>query len=155
MTAEDYISSLKMRPHPEGGYFIETCRSLIPFQDEQSVSSSILFLLHEKEVDVLHRLQEDEYWIFQDGGPLQLVMIDLDDNLQIVTLGKDVNHGEKLIYRVPKGYIFGSIGGKGFSLVTCLVTPEYLDEHFELFNRDDLIKRYPQFKKIITDMTRI
>lgn len=150
---ETYIKLLNMIPHPEGGYFAETYLSNDKVNDTP-LYSSIYFLLHQGDVSHLHRLQEDELWYYHDGNSLDIVMIDETGKLNIVSLGKNVEEGDVLQYLVPKGCIFGSMmKNEGYSLVGCMVSPAFSYEHFELFTRSELLKKYPEHTSIITKLT--
>ncbi|MDD4001322.1 MAG: cupin domain-containing protein, partial [Bacteroidales bacterium] len=42
---------------------------------------------------------------------------------------------------------------KGFSLVSCAVSPEFSFNNFELAKREELLKEYPQYQSIINKLT--
>lgn len=153
MNSEEYIRLLNMQPHPEGGYFVQT------YLSEDNVNntalySSIIFLLRTNEVSHFHQLLEDELWYYHDGESLDIVEITPTGKLVITSLGKNVNKGEKLQYLVKKGSIFGSIMKKdGFSVVGCMVSPAFKYEHFKLFSRKELLLKYPQYEKVIKELT--
>ncbi|MCI5745798.1 MAG: cupin domain-containing protein [Erysipelotrichaceae bacterium] len=153
MNCNDYIEKLNMKPHPEGGYFLQTYLSDDKIGNQQ-LFSSIIFLLKTGEVSHFHRLKEDELWYFHDGESLDIVEITIDGKLVITSLGKHIDKGEKLQYLVKKGSIFGSImKNDGYSVVGCMVSLSFTYEHFELLKRSELIKLYPQYEKIIIQLT--
>ena len=56
---------------------------------------------------------------------------------------------------VPKGMIFGSaMEEEGFSLVGCMVSPCFKYEEFELFDRKELLEKYPEHREVILRLTR-
>ena len=79
MNKEEIIKRFKMIPHIEGGYFKETYRSSINYKSNQTLYSSILFLLGENDISHLHILKEDELWYYQGGD--DCTIIELDENL--------------------------------------------------------------------------
>lgn len=155
-TAEYYIEKLHMEPHVEGGYFKECLLSedTIP-GSERNLWSSIYFLLCKDEVSNLHKLESDEVWYFHDGAALTIYMISPDGVLSAPKLGLDVEKGELPQIVVPKGYIFGAaMENEGYSLVGCMVSPCFLYQEFCLVGRDELIRRYPQYRDVIMRLTR-
>lgn len=153
MTSDEYVRLLNMKPHPEGGYFVETFLSE-DFIKKTPLYSSIIFLLHTGEVSHFHRLKEDELWYYHDGESIEIVEITDDGKLITTSLGKNIQNGEKLQHLVKKGSIFGSIMKKpGFSIVGCMVSPAFSYEHFELFSRKELLLKYPQYQEIIKELT--
>lgn len=146
--AENYRITLNMEPHPEGGYFKEI------YAESSGQYSSILFLLCLDDVSHFHRLQEDEIWYHHDGDPLDIYEISPEGKLSVITLGKNVNDGEKLQYMVPKGSVFGAKLEKGsFALVSCMVSPAFTYEHFEILKRSSLLVQYPQYALEIEMLT--
>ena len=82
-------------------------------------------------------------------------MITPDGELITQDLGLEIEKGQKPQILVPKGYIFGSaMHNEGYSLVGCMVSPGFTFEDFELFERNDLLKIYPEHEKIIKKLTR-
>ena len=61
---EEIIKKLKMIPHPEGGYFIES------FRDKEKNVSLIYYLLKKNQRSHWHRLKKNEILHFYDGDPL-------------------------------------------------------------------------------------
>ena len=69
-----------------------------------------------------------------------------------VKIGPDVKKGQLLSWTVPAGTIFGSTVKSGYALVSCVVTPAFTFEDFELFTQEQLIKHYPHLEKIIKQL---
>ncbi|MEZ6012878.1 MAG: cupin domain-containing protein [Hyphomonas sp.] len=69
--AREIIRLLNMAPHPEGGHYVETFQ---PRRRRVSARPSTLihFLLQADEVSAWHRVDADEIWLWQAGGPLAL-----------------------------------------------------------------------------------
>ena len=158
------IERYRLRPHPEGGLFAATYRSvgLIPeaalpveFAGNRSFSTAIVFLLMGNDFSALHRLRQDEIWHFYLGGPLRLVMISPDGEFSETTLGRDVAAGDVVQAVVPAGYWFGAKPTEGalFSFVGCTVAPGFDFADFELATRSDLLTRFPDLDTIILEFT--
>ncbi|MBJ8325840.1 cupin domain-containing protein [Streptococcus pacificus] len=156
-SAVEWVKLLEMTAHPEGGYFREVEKSQDKIQikgKERSLFTSIYFLLEKENPSHFHRLTADEIWYYHDGQPLTVHMITPDGNYKTATLGLDVAKGQVLQYRVSKGTIFGSTVEEGFSLVSCMVSPGFEFEDFELFSYQELITHYPEHDSIIKQLTK-
>lgn len=162
-TANYFIKNLQLEPHPEGGYFSSSHASdqnIMPSNinymqnGQRQLWTSIYFLLRYGEVSKLHRLKSDELWYFHSGMPLTIYMISPQGQLYIEKLGINIPGGEKPQVLVPRNYIFGAIiDTQGYSLVGCMVSPGFDYKDFELLNRDDLLRTYPQHKDTIIRLT--
>lgn len=150
-----WIEHLDMEEHPEGGYFKEVLKSakVIRLDDKRKRAyySSIYFLLNDQSPSHFHRLKDDELWFFHEGEALSVHVILENGEYLIHRLGLDLQAGEKPQIMVPGGSIFGSSVGKdkAYSLVSCVVSPAFDFQDFELFTQDELLKIYPQHKTII------
>ncbi|WP_069998923.1 cupin domain-containing protein [Cellulosilyticum sp. I15G10I2] len=148
-TASYFIDKLEMMPHIEGGYYKEC------FVSDIGAWSSIYFLLEQGEVSHFHRLQSDELWYYHAGSALTIYMIDARGELIEQQLGLDIAKGEMPQVLVPRGSIFGSAQNEeGFSLVGCMVAPGFTFEGFELFEREELMQKYPEYQEVIMKLTR-
>ena len=81
MTAEEIITRLGLKPHPEGGHFVETFRA--------PESTAIYFLLKADERSHWHRVNADETWHHYAGAPLELSMSDDGHTVRHLRLGTD------------------------------------------------------------------
>lgn len=169
MTAQDYIRSLALQPHPEGGYFAETYRSpeiitsdALPsrFGGDRVFSTAIYFLLEQGDISRLHRIASDEIWHFYAGGPLEIFVISPDATLSIIRLGNRPDRGEVFQAVVPAGCWFGSrpvvettLVDADFSLVGCTVAPGFDFADFELAGRENLLATFPQHRALIEQLT--
>jgi len=168
MTAADYIASLNLTPHPEGGYYAETYQATetilhdaLPgrFGGDRPYSTAIYFLLENHNRSVLHRIQSDEVWHFYAGGPLNVYVIEpTSGTLSTIRLGNVPERGEVFQAVVPAGCWFGSkpIGDTAaphFSLVGCTVAPGFDFTEFELADKALMLARFPQHEAIIDLLT--
>lgn len=129
--AAEVIAALALRPHPEGGYFRETWRD-VAADGGRGVGTAILFLLAAGQTSHWHRIDADELWIWNAGGPLRL---DLSADAKAVRahrLGPDLRARESLHLRVPRTVWQSATPLAAWSLVTCTVAPAFRFEGFEL-----------------------
>lgn len=79
--ARELIETLKLEPHPEGGFYREIYRSAAIVhpqgsQQTRSAATTIYFLLTEGGHSRWHRVASDEIWHLYEGGPLELLLAD-------------------------------------------------------------------------------
>ena len=164
--AQYYVDKLKMNPHPEGGWYIETYRSPetvlkahLPtrFTGERNYSTAIYFLLESPQFSAFHRMKSDELWHFYAGRPLNVYVIDLSGSLEVMKLGADLDNGETFQTVVKAGCWFASRPAEqnSFSLVACTVAPGFDFADFELAKGEELTKKFPQHKDLIQQLCRI
>jgi len=153
MKKQEIINNLNLTKHIEGGWFKEVYESHVKHMGKP-ILTSIYFLLDEENFSAYHQLTSDELWYFHEGDTLHISMIDLKGELHDIKLGRNLENGEYLFYRVPKGWIFGSYVEKGFSLVSCAVAPGFTYDDFKLFKQKELMAKYPLHKAWIKKLTR-
>lgn len=164
LSADEWIEHLDLTAHPEGGYYKQVYKAdesiskeALPkrFIADRVFSTSIYFLLKDDEVSRFHRILSDELWFFHAGSALSVYIILDTGELQSFTLGSNSSAGEVFQAVVPAGCWFGAALDvkTSFALVSCVVAPGFEFEDFELANREDLLKVYPQHKNLIHKLT--
>jgi predicted cupin superfamily sugar epimerase len=164
--ASYWVEKYSLLPHPEGGYYAETYRSVekierqaLPdrFPGDRSFSTGIYFLLEGSQFSAFHRIKSDEMWHFYAGEALDIFVIDTETgNLEVIKLGNDPEREEVFQALVPAGAWFASrpCQGSSYALVGCTVSPGFDFQDFEMADREELTKQYPQHHKLIQEMTR-
>jgi hypothetical protein len=164
-SAHFWINSLKLKRHPEGGYFRETYRAAesIPatalpnrFQGSRQFSTAIYYLLQSEDFSALHRLTSDEIWHYYGGSPLDIHIIDPSGCYSKPRLGNDPTKDQSFQVVVEAGCWFGAtvaIPGS-YTLAGCSVAPGFDFADFELAHSRPLITRYPEHKNLIERLTR-
>ncbi|MCB2208971.1 MAG: cupin domain-containing protein [Bacteroidetes bacterium] len=158
------ISALELEPHPEGGYFKETYRSLgeikkenlgLDYKGKRNYSTCIYFLITSDNFSAFHRIKQDEIWHFYDGSPIRLHIISESGIHTDHVIGCDLDKGETPQYIVPGGCWFGAevIIKNAYSLVGCTVSPGFSFEDFEIKTRKELISLFPVHEEIISKLT--
>jgi len=149
MSWKSLVETLKLQPHPEGGFYRETYRAAGKTGD-RNYSTAIYYLLPAGAVSRLHRIKSDELFHFYLGGPMTLVELGPKGEVETVTLGQDVAAGQRLQHVVPAGKWFGGFcAGGDFSLVGCTVAPGFDFADFELGDKAALLARYPGARDLI------
>ena len=163
-TADDWVARLHLQPHPEGGYYAETYRSLekvaamhLParYGGDRSFATGIYFLVRGGTFSALHRIQSDEMWHFYSGSRLTVYIIHPGGRLEKIHLGPDFATGETFQAVVPAGCWFGSKvhDVDSYALVGCTVAPGFDFADFELADRSGLTRQYPQHASVIQELT--
>jgi len=162
--ANFWIRKLKLKKHPEGGYYRETYRSdeTIPttalptrYKGKRAFSTSILFLLKGKEVSRLHRLKSDETWHFYAGSPLTMHVIAPNGKYSAIKLGPAPDLNQSFQYTIKRNHWFGATvdNPAGFSLVACTVSPGFDFADFELGSRRKLLTAFPRHRTMIIKLS--
>lgn len=163
--AQYWIKHLKLKRHPEGGYYAELFRSetkipkeVLPdhYSGDRSVATQIYFLVDKAGFSAFHRLDSDELWHFYQGNPLLLHLIHEDGSYEQIKLGSDFEAGESFYARVAAGVYFAAEveNEDEYALVGCTMAPGFDFEGFELPKADTLIEQCPQHGELIKRLTR-
>lgn len=133
--ASQLITSLNLKPHPEGGHYAEVFRSSQRVQTprgERSALTTIDFLLRHGEFSAWHRVLSDEVWHLLGGGPLHLhVLMPDTDRIETMELGPGLRR-----YVVPAGAWQAAEPAGEFAYVGASVGPGFEFADFCL-GRDD------------------
>lgn len=152
-SANEWITTLNLEPHPEGGFYKRTFASddYTALDDDRLLYTSIYFLLRSGEISHFHRLQSDELWYFHAGSSLHIHMIDKQGKYTIKKLGLNPDLAEVPQVLVPKNTIFGSSveAGGDYGLAGCMVSPGFDFADFKLFTQQELLAHYPEHREII------
>ena len=163
MNSHDWITKLDLLPHPEGGFYRETYRSMemIPedilqgFPSARNICTAIYFLLSYGKISAFHRILSDELWFFHAGSSLLIYQLDDKKGLQTHRLGLNLEKGDLPQITIPAYSWFGSEveDSDSFSLVSCTVAPGFDFMDFEMADREKLIKEYPKHQTVIERLT--
>ena len=133
--AAELLNLLGMRPHPEGGHYVELFRSphsveVLERKVHRAAITAIYFLLLTGEFSRWHRVMSDELWHYHEGDAIELVLFD-QHGLRRVRLGP-VSHETRPTVIVPAGtWQTGRTTGS-YSLITCTVGPGFEFADFTL-----------------------
>jgi hypothetical protein len=131
-SADEVIEVLRLRPHPEGGWYAETWRAPAD-PGERPASSAILYLLRSGERSHWHRVDADEIWQFSAGDALEVAIArDEASAVERHRLGADFAAGDVPQVVVPAGAWQAAQPLGDWSLVGCIVAPAFSFDGFEL-----------------------
>ncbi len=150
MNKHDWIATLSLVEHVEGGYFSESYRATEAMAtprvgSERSVMTSIYYLLtDDRPIDHLHKNQSDIVHYFQAGSPITYILVDLDGRLHRVKLGLDIAQGEVLQLIVPGGYWKAAVLETGeYGLLGEAVAPGFDYRDMTIAKADDISAQLP------------
>lgn len=123
-TADEIIARLGLKPHPEGGHFVETFRA--------PEGTAIYFLLKAGERSHWHKVNADEIWHHYAGAPLELSTSADGHAVRHLRLGTDLGVGEQPQAVVPRHVWQAARSLGAWTLVGCTVSPAFDYAGFEL-----------------------
>lgn len=160
--ARKYIKKLRLKKHPEGGYYREVYRSgekILPahlpkrYKTSRNFSTSIYFLLEGKQFSTFHLLQSDELWHFYDGSDLMIYIINPEGELITRKLGNSDDTEFQIVIKKHCWFAVEVCNKKSFSLFGCTVSPGFEFEDFKLGKRELLLKKFPDYGELIKRLT--
>lgn len=165
LDAEQIIEMFSMRPlEPEGGHYVETFRAEESVAADvqsglsgakKSLYTSILYLLTPDAQSMLHRLPSDEIYHFYMGDPVNLLLLHPSGQVELLTLGHNLQAGERVQIRVPRGVWQGALlrDGGTFALLGTTMAPGFDRSDYEAGNRQELTDCFPGFADLIARLT--
>jgi len=122
----------------------------------RSISTLIYYLLDGEQFSAFHKVKHDEIWHFYKGSSVSLYILTDSENFLNIQIGNDLKNNENIQYVIKGNTWFGAeINDKSFySLMGCSVSPGFDFRDFELGERYNLKKLYPQHEFIINKLTR-
>jgi predicted cupin superfamily sugar epimerase len=131
LEAAEIVRLLGMRPHPEGGHFVETFRDPEP-AGGRSHGTAIYYLLEIGERSHWHRVDATEIWHWYAGAPLALGLSEDGRTSRTIALGPDLAGGQRPQVVVPAGTWQSAETLGRWTLVGCTVAPGFEFAGFEL-----------------------
>ena len=133
--ARELLNTLGMRPHPEGGHYVELFRSsqwiqVLDRKVERSALTAIYFLLAAGEFSRWHRVVSDEIWHYHEGDTIELLLFD-DRGLRRVQLGPVAGETRPTVV-VPGGTWQAARTTGAYTLSGCTVGPGFEFADFSL-----------------------
>jgi predicted cupin superfamily sugar epimerase len=133
LTADEVITQLALRAHPEGGWFRETFRDA-QLTAGRAASTAIYYLLAEGQRSHWHRVMDaPEVWHFHAGAALELRVAPFAGGpAEIIALGAALKAGQQpqAVVRAGDWQSARSLGA--WTLVGCTVAPGFDFSAFEM-----------------------
>ena len=131
-----------MATHQENGTFIET--HYVNQTDGRAASGSMYYYIAPGEKSQFHRIDCDEYWCYNAGDSLELWIIDPDGGIRQCRLG--IEEGCEPTVYLKQGVIFAAkhyVNCEDGTFLTCITVPRFSYDGFEMFDRETILKLYP------------
>ena len=138
VSADHIIDDLDLAPHPEGGAFRQTWAApetvTLPDGRVRPTATLIYFRLLAGESSAWHRVTSDEIWLAHTG----VVALQLGGagaapvEAETVAVGVDIGAGQVPQAVVPAGVWQRTVPSSADALVSCLVSPGFDFDDFEL-----------------------
>lgn len=144
----EILASYDWFDHPDGPKFVETHR------DECRSSGHWLFL--PGVFSSFHKvLNNEELWLIHTGR-LLVHVLDPDGAHHILRLGTDFAAGERPAVAVPAGYWQAAEIPENtpFAFGTNVCAPSFSYEEFNIANREELLRDFPNHKDLIIQLTK-
>jgi predicted cupin superfamily sugar epimerase len=126
--AVELLSILGMRPHPEGGHYVELFKSphrvqVLDRDVERAAITTIYFLLAAGEHSRWHRVLSDEIWHYHEGDAIELLLFD-DQGFRRQRLGPASRETQATVV-VNAGTWQAARSTGAYTLVGCTVGPGF------------------------------
>jgi hypothetical protein len=122
--------------HPEGGWYRETWRSpvdvTLPDGRTRATATLIWFLLPAGDSSAWHRVASDEIWLAHTGSVSLELGGDGDRPADGDVLAVGTGEAQQTQVIVPAGVWQRTLAGPADALVSCLVSPGFDFDDFEL-----------------------
>ncbi len=148
---------------PEGGYFKRTFSTeplafTTPDGKKRTPGTAIYYLITREDFSAFHRVASAEIYHHYAGSGAVLTLIQPDGTLHEAALGDRLDKGERPQIVIPEGTWqacrLSDSGADDWCLIGATVTPGFEWDDFELGDREDLIRRFPQHRGFIEPLTR-
>ena len=166
LNAEEVIKLLKLEPLPqEGGFYRETYRAPAQvsadalsgsYAGPRSIGTAIFYLLTSApdSFSAIHRVPGDEVFHFYLGDPVEMYLLHSEGFSTRVVLGPDLQRGQQLQFIVPGGVWQGARVMGRFALLGTTMSPGFDSQDFNLGDREELLRQFPECAKLIRSLTR-
>lgn len=165
LSVEELIESLKLQPHPEGGFYREIYRAdeavdavALPsrYGAARCSSTSIYYLLTADTFSTMHTVKSDEMLHFYMGDPVEQLRLFPDGRSEVVILGQNIRSGQHIQSLAPRAVWQGSrlVPGGKYALLGCTVAPGFDFADYEEGECTPLTKAFPQHASLIYALTR-
>lgn len=140
--AAELIATLRLEPHPEGGFYRELFRSahtVTPSDGRgtRAAITTIYFLLTADTFSRWHMVTSDEAWHLYEGGPLELLELDIASRtLERHTLAQAGDGDAQPVHVVPAGKWQAARSLGPYALMGCTVGPGFDFADFSMLNDD-------------------
>jgi len=147
--ARDLIRLLELHVLPkESGYLgiigVSAQKIMVDGRSLAAQSQNYYLLTRDRPINFLHWLQPDDTHILIEGGPVDYFIFHPDGHAEKITLGMDLQAGQRPVVAIPGGSwkALRLRDGVAYALTANTLSPEFTPDRVKIGAGEDWVKRY-------------
>lgn len=152
---QEIMQKFRLSGNPRSGAYswVYTSPTWTAEAISRPAAGSSYFLLAGSENLRFQSFDCDEIWYFHEGCGMRLTVLGADGTLRTFELG--VGGAAMPMVLIPKGQIFAAenVDSAGYSFISCMTIPALETAGIRVWQREELLARYPQAKEAIERYT--
>ena len=152
----DIVKLLDLDPHPEDGFYkrlFEAKEVISTEAGERPITTSIIYLLPTESYSGWHRIRSHELWFFHEGNPVHICSI-VDNQIVTNIIGMTPTAMPRCEVKPDTWFAARSRGSANYSLVSCVVSPGFDFNDFELADDSVLAMLSPEDRDLAGPLLR-
>ena len=152
---QEIMQKFRLSGNPRSGAYswVYTSPTWTAEAISRPAAGSSYFLLAGSENLRFQSFDCDEVWYFHEGCGMRLTVLAADGTVRTYELG--VGGASMPMVLIPKGQIFAAenIDSAGYSFISCMTIPALETAGIRVWQREELLAKYPQAKEAIERYT--
>ena len=152
---QEIMQKFRLSGNPRSGAYswVYTSPTWTAEAISRPAAGSSYFLLAGSENLRFQSFDCDEVWYFHEGCGMKLMVLSTDGTMRTFELG--VGGAAMPMVLIPKGQIFAAenVDPAGYSFISCMTIPALETAGIRVWQREELLARYPQAKEAIERYT--
>ena len=152
---QEIMQKFRLSGNPRSGAYswVYTSPTWTAEAVSRPAAGSSYFLLAGSENLRFQSFDCDEVWYFHEGCGMRLTVLAADGTVRTFELG--VGGAAMPMVLIPKGQIFAAenIDPAGYSFISCMTVPALETAGIRVWQREELLAKYPQAKEVIERYT--
>ena len=152
---QEIMQKFRLSGNPRSGAYswVYTSPTWTAEAISRPAAGSSYFLLAGSENLRFQSFDCDEIWYFHEGCGMRLTVLAADGTVRTFELG--VGGAAMPMVLIPKGQIFAAenVDSAGYSFISCMTIPALETAGIRVWQREELLARYPQAKEAIERYT--
>ena len=152
---QEIMQKFRLSGNPRSGAYswVYTSPTWTAEAVSRPAAGSSYFLLAGSENLRFQSFDCDEVWYFHEGCGMRLTVLAADGTVRTFELG--VGGAAMPMVLIPKGQIFAAenVDSAGYSFISCMTIPALEPAGIRVWQREELLARYPQAKEVIERYT--
>ena len=152
---QEIMQKFRLSGNPRSGAYswVYTSPTWTAEAISRPAAGSSYFLLAGSENLRFQSFDCDEIWYFHEGCGMRLTVLGADGTVRTFELG--VGGAAMPMVLIPKGQIFAAenVDSAGYSFISCMTIPALETAGIRVWQREELLARYPQAKEAIERYT--